>query len=288
MLVMSTTFVSATDIIVDVEDAASVSIDNFAVSESDKEVLYWIRVVNTGEILIRNLNLTDRTPGNLNYTDSRYLLSYDKPIFKKFEIDPIVKPGEITWQLGDMQTGEEKWVTLALKKESGYIKSNFLNNEVLANGEALGVPIISISEKSKPSKEYIASQNMSFPITAAMDVISLYDKSEKDFNADYVLAVKNTGRKSLEKAILHIALPGEISFVSSYPPPIETPDSSDKEQNIFWTMGDLSPGKEYRIVMTVDAKNKSKMQDLGKARVRTYAWADDILIFDGPKLSRAI
>jgi uncharacterized repeat protein (TIGR01451 family) len=286
---------------------ASMNIDAFIVSENDKEIVYWIRLGNTGELVLRNITLVDIPPKGLKYKDSQYQLSNDRSptesFFEGFEVLPEEQSfwiDNVIWELGNLQTSQEKVITLVLEK-NGSFKDNAQQNTAQVRYEALNTTLQNSTDKSVWSNHFKTSvihglrlcdpenkNNLDcVPQSPNIQVDGLLNIPKGQWDADYIVDVKNTGLVTLNDVILEVSLNGDVNFEEAVPSPLDLPEIAYNEQRKYWNIGSLSPGKASSVLIAVYAINgQLKGNELNRTTFLSYSWKGDDLVTSGKKYPR--
>lgn len=254
------------------EDNVGININKFIISESDKHVVYWICVANSGDTLLKNVRVIDKFSNGMEYLDSEILSSYDQARLKSLRENVSPKEGDYIWGLGDFQKKENRWIRLIAKKTMEASKSS--DNIAYAIGNA-------------PSNGLIHAQTRArYPLDSMLDTSSIFTTPILNNKADYIITVGNKGTETLSKVILEVNLEKNLQFINAVPAPVRTPDPESKSQTLLWTLGSLSPGMEHGIILTANiSSNNAVAYDLRNTKVLAAAFADDKLIVDGYKSS---
>jgi uncharacterized repeat protein (TIGR01451 family) len=286
----------------DIRDLASMNIDSFIISESDKEVIYWIRLANTGEIVLRNITLIDIPPKGLRFKDSKYKLSGDRiPTEESFSM--LVRGPEdfwidnITWNLGNLQTSQEKIITLVLEKNASY-GNNIQQNIAQVKYEGLNVAMENRTDKSAWSKHFETIEPYGLklcdpeskingncvPQSPRIQVDGLLNVPKGLNGANYIVDVKNVGFVPLNDVILEVSLNGNgINFGKSIPSSLDLPQIASNKILKYWNIGSLSPGETSRVLVAVYTNGQPIMDELNKTTFLGYSWKGDDLITSGMK-----
>jgi uncharacterized repeat protein (TIGR01451 family) len=289
-----------------IRDHASMNIDAFIVSESNKEVLYWIRLGNTGDIVLRNITLIDIPPKGLKYKDDSTL---DQPLNDRSPAGSFIEYVEalpqagnwtdnVTWKLGDLQTSQEKLISLSFEKNSSY-KDNARQNTAKVRYEALNVTLENRTDKSIWSNHFKTSVDQGpqlcdpesktnsdcIPQSPSIQVDGLLNVPKRQWAANYIVDVKNTGLVTLNNVILEVSLEGDIKFEKAVPSQMDLSDRYDGRK-FYWNIGSLSPGEVSSVLIVVDTKGQPKMDELNKTTFLGYSRKDDDLVVSVMKKPR--
>jgi uncharacterized repeat protein (TIGR01451 family) len=254
------------------EDNAGININKFIIAESDNYVVYWISVANSGDTLLKNVRVIDKFPNEMAYLDSEILSSYDQARLKTLRDNASPRKGDFIWGLGDFQKKENRWIRLMAKKVMEVPKSS--DNIAYA---------IAVDPSSGLMHTHTRAR---YPLASMLDTNSIFTTPIINNKADYIVTVSNKGTKSISKVVLEVNLAKDLQFINAIPAPVRTPDPESKMQTLFWSLGDMSPGKEYSIILTANiTSNNGDAGDLRNTKVLSAAFVDDKLTIDGYKSS---
>jgi uncharacterized repeat protein (TIGR01451 family) len=214
-------------------------------SEADRNIIYWIKVENTGEILLKNVTVTDTLPIGLMYLESNYLNLSEILLLTQIGYNKEGTIKKITWHLGDLNTGQEKWIELKVIKIRDKVDES--SNVLQANGEAFNTPI-------KTADLKLASRQ-SAKIDVINRLIELYSISNRRI-ANYSIEIMNPTNFDLKNLSILDILPAKAIYINGtcivgYENSVINinPKANIDRQNgsVLWEVNKLAPNEMIKI-----------------------------------------
>lgn len=125
---------SAISIKVDLAKNASINITRAIFEQSGNATDYSVQVKNEGEILLRNVLVTETLPPGVTY--SKLKSSNPIPLLKCIGNNLNGSTKSLIWYLDSIGSGQERWINFTIRKNN--ILVNLSQLEVRAEGMALG------------------------------------------------------------------------------------------------------------------------------------------------------
>jgi uncharacterized repeat protein (TIGR01451 family) len=229
--------------------------------KADSNITYWIKVKNTGEILLKNVTVTDILPSGLEYLHSDYLNSSnlsEKLLLTKIEYNANGTIKKIAWNLGDLNTGQDRWIELKVAKLRDKVDES--NNKLQAIGTAFNTTIG--SDSGLATKQSVK-----------MDIASrLIDMD--GLQAIYSIQIKNIKDFCMKNLWIQDILPPNSSYLDS----TCTKSLEDKVSNInpeinidsnngivLWKIDEVAPNETVRIDFSALLRDVNPLKNKAKA-----------------------
>ena len=172
-------------------------------------VTFTIRVENTGDCTLNPVMVVDTLPAGMSYVSD--------------DSGGSVSGQEITWNLGSMDTGASKTISLVAHIDTG--ASGTLTDSVIATGTSPHGDDVSDADTADVTA-----------LTPGISVTKTADPTEGAPSTDvtFTIAVKNTGDCTLDPVKVVDTLPTGMSYVATGTSP--TPDNAVENADGTWTI----------------------------------------------------
>mgnify|MGYP000927496233 CR=1 FL=1 len=229
---------SAIDVPIELEKLASIEVNKSVLSSSEEKITYLISVSNTGEIKLNNVMVNDMLPPGIKYISSKFRNLDDQFRSICLDIGSENETKSIIWQLGSLETGQQKEIVLSVSKESN--NASYWLGKIHAEG-------LAINNLIQNTKTYRAH------ISIDIEVFESNNSTKIRFD------VRNKGNTTLEKAVITANLENSMKFgnvinfseedsknVREY-----SINRSDKnsETNITVDLGYIAPEKRISVTL---------------------------------------
>lgn len=231
---------------------------NQTFSSGRKNVNYVIVIKNTGETKLTNIVLEDDLPTGAFYkgSDCVYLDYYVELTPSEIVRNRDGTTSHLIWELGELQTGEEKSILLSIDRKDG---ANDQDNAVMVTANALNP-----SEKN--------SFDQAAKMIAHLDVTDRVIKENLDENSTCEnltckITVNNTGKTRLMDVVLKDTLPVNMEYVGSIynesageetlPKPTIISHPNGTTMILSWFLGDFDSGGRKSIDLTLNCTGDS-------------------------------
>jgi len=216
-----------------------------------KTVQYIIAIKNTGETELTDVILEDVLPADVFYKSSE---SFDADGTYSLTPEEIVRNRDgttkrIVWKLGELQTGEEKWIWLTVDRKDG---GNDQKNAVMVTAYAFDE---SVKETFDDALEAVARLSVTGKIIG----------ENEGENLTCRITVTNIGKTRLKDVVLNDTLPANMEYDGSVysesvggeilPTIINHFDGTTR--SLSWFLGDFESMQEKSIDFTVNCDGSS-------------------------------
>jgi hypothetical protein len=186
---------------------------NILNNSNQQDTTYSIKLVNTGETLLRNINLNVSFPMGLQYVNSSVKLENRTNISGKIAV---------TWNMGTLDTNQSKNIILNARKADPNVSISVSN--IYVEVQSLGKTLIckngTCQNKTYPKKK-AENGDQIIPAIQAKNMLQHLDRYYKGpgkvpsdgRKAEFNLEIKNTGRTKLNVSATNI-LPTDMKFIS--------------------------------------------------------------------------
>jgi uncharacterized repeat protein (TIGR01451 family) len=248
------------------ENYASLEADKFIVSPVDKtdgSITYWIEAKNTGEILLKNVTVRDTLPPGLVYLDSKYLNSSEILLLRSLEYNRDGTIKNISWQVGDLNTGQEKWIELKVTKAADDV--DVLRNNIQAKGEAFQTPIKSADLRSAQ-----------FAKIEVEDRLVGIKNIENHIVASYIIKIRNAMDMSIKKIEIETILPPKAIYLKStyktergnnlfnIKPEVKI-GATDNTNYVTWKVDEMAANEVVMIELAIELGELNPLENRAKA-----------------------
>jgi uncharacterized repeat protein (TIGR01451 family) len=214
---------------------------------------YTLRVSNEGGLAAENSVLTDTLPGNVTYLSS-------SPA-------GIYSAGVVTWNLGTIEPGGTKTVTVTVQ-----VDSSITNGESAINNASVawpgGVPVDAVWETVLYSEPELTITKVG------------PEQATVDSTITYTGVLSNVGGSTAYDVILLDQLPSGVTFVSSSHSAVFDPAYN----TVTWSLGDLPPGTSIPGWLTVHIED-SVLNNTVLTNSFNVTWKDGLDVPQGPVIT---
>jgi len=257
---------SGKDTTIELEKYASLEADKFIISlpyKTDCSITYWIKAKNTGEILLKNVTVTDVLPPGLIYLDSKYLNSSEILLLRLLEYNRDGTIKNITWQLGDLNTRQEKWIELKVTKATDDVDE--LHNNIQAKGEAFQTLIKSADLRSAQFAKIEVENHL-------IDIKNI----ENHIVASYMIKIRNAMDMNIRKIDIQDILPSNAIYLKStcktergndlfnIKPEVKI-GAIDNTNYVLWKVDEMAANEVVRIELAVNLGELNPLENRAKA-----------------------
>jgi uncharacterized repeat protein (TIGR01451 family) len=227
-------------------------------SEGDKNITYWIKIKNTGNILLKNVFVNDTLPNGFEYLQSNYLNLSQKLKLTQIEYNENDTIKQIIWNIGDLDTRDAKWIELKVAKREK--DADGLKNKVEVSGQALGTTINSSTETAY--KRYIE-------IDVANHLTDMTNTND-GIIAKYSLKIKNPTYFGIKDLMVQNLLPTDAIYRDSTSMKSQGRELSkiypginidNKEGCVLWKIDEIAPNETLIIDFSVLLSKTNPLQN---------------------------
>jgi uncharacterized repeat protein (TIGR01451 family) len=196
-------------------------------TQTGTDSIYWIKITNDGNILLKDLEVTDLLPPKIIYQDSNLLGKKDVLLSKCREDNEDGTTKKVIWGIGDLNTGQTKWIELKVQRENSQI--NDLYDKIIARGKIpSGDSLVwskgGISNKKQESSK--KDQEIPKGVHAKLLLTDIKGRSPNK-EADYLFELRNQGPNSLNNVQIIAQLSPNAEYLN----------------DVCWRTADLGDGK---------------------------------------------
>lgn len=219
---------------VNLSQYAGIQINQTIINTTAENVNYSIKVKNVGEIELRNVEIEDRLPTGMKYVESMYINSDERFLRRILDINEIGETKSIIWNLGNIETNQEKEIVLFVSKMRK--NTSPWNYCISAKGNALNIGVI---DTNNCGEALFVDQLYDLENSKTRLNVTLFPGSKPTnvTDIDYLIIVKNAGDFRLNEIWLNDTLPENMVYVSS----------SSYDRNTLEVMSRLTPGDKDLI-----------------------------------------
>ena len=195
---------------------------DFALGEN---VTYDIKVANTGNVDLKNVEVTDDLPAGLEFFSTDHTLHSSSS----------TSTGHLVWELGDLAVNASETIKVTAITTGG--------------GQIINTAVADSDDTDPPVQDDAT-------IFVAIPALSI-DKSTNETTVtlgsqfDYEIVISNTGNVPLTNVVTTDTLPAELEFVSASPTLHSSSNTSTG--NLIWHLGTIAPQKSETITVEVEA-----------------------------------
>lgn len=265
MFYLPTCAKSAEDVTVHLEKYANINISKDVIkasSTSDNNVTYLIKINNTGEIELKNVAVVDSLPPGMKYIDSKYKDSDDKFLLRCLDIGEKGETNNVTWNLGNLSTSQEKVIELNVSKITR--NANEWGYKIYAEGQALKNHINDTEiGNASSARNGLTIGGPALSVTMALkDINGVKSGGNKTV---YQIDVENIGDSSLDNVTIYDTLPKNTRFLGQryerrnkegkrsedFSCNLSLEEDSRETSAVRWIFGNMGKGDIVKIILNV-------------------------------------